>query len=176
VVGESTGALVAALAAIRASASGLSLRAQVLVNPAIDVTATALDYASIGEHAHSPTLNVERLQAFLRLAVPPGTDARAVSPLCADELGGLAPALVVVPTVDPIADHGRRYAQRLRESGTPVQLTEYPGATHAFLSMPGAVPQAKPARAEIAAFLHAYISPPAPSHRTGASLVVAAQR
>jgi acetyl esterase len=34
-----------------------------------------------------------------------------------------------------------------------VRLTEHEGATHAFLSMPGVVPQAKAARAEIAGFL-----------------------
>jgi acetyl esterase len=85
--------------------------------------------------------------------VPPGADPRAVSPLHADDLGALAPALVVVPTLDPVADHGRRYAERLREAGTPARLTEHPGATHAFLSMPGVVPQARAARAEIVAFL-----------------------
>ena len=159
VVGESAGALVVALAAIRAKSYGLLLRAQVLVNPALDVTETAGDYASIAEHAHTPTLTVERLQAFLRLTVPREADPRALSPLYADDLAGLAPALVVVPVIDPVADHGRRYAERLRESGTPTRLTEHPGATHAFLSMPGVVPQARAARAEIAAFLRAWVSP-----------------
>jgi acetyl esterase len=159
VVGESAGALVVALAAIRARESGMRLRAQVLVNPALDVTETALDYASMSEHAHTPTLTVERLRAFLRLAVPSGTHPRAMSPLCADDLGGLAPALVVVPVIDPVADHGRGYAERLRKSGTPARLTEHPGATHAFLSMPSLVPQARTARAEIAEFLRACLFP-----------------
>jgi len=158
VVGESAGALVAALAVLRARESGVLLLAQVLVNPALDVTETALDYPSMAEHAHTPTLTVERLRAFLRLALPPGIDPRALSPLCADDLSGLAPALVVVPTVDPVADHGRRYAERLREAGTPVRLTELHGATHAFLSMPGVVPQARTVRTEIAEFLRAYFS------------------
>lgn len=158
VIGESAGALIVAMAAIRAREAGLRLRAQVLVNPALDVTETALDYPSMAEHAHTPTLNVDRLRTFLRLAVPPGADARAVSPLCIEELGGLAPALVVLPTVDPVADQGRRYAERLVESGTLARLSEYAGATHAFLSMPGVVPQARAARAEIAAFLRACLS------------------
>ncbi|MEU4516578.1 alpha/beta hydrolase fold domain-containing protein [Nonomuraea wenchangensis] len=89
--------------------------------------------------------------------MPPGTDARALSPLHADELGGLAPALVVVPTEDPVADHGRRYAERLRAAGTPARLTEYAGAGHAFLSMPGLAPQAGAARAEILGFLAAHL-------------------
>ncbi|TDD93501.1 alpha/beta hydrolase [Actinomadura rubrisoli] len=152
VFGESCGGLITALAAIRARESGLHLRAQVLVNPAVDVTGTMFDYASVTEHAQSPTLTVPQLRLFHRLAVPPGADPRALSPLYAD-LDGLAPALVLVPTRDPIADHGRSYAGRLRAAGTPVRLTEYSGATHAFLSMPGVVPQAEDARAEIAEFL-----------------------
>ncbi|MEV0590509.1 alpha/beta hydrolase [Nonomuraea cavernae] len=159
VFGESTGAMVTALAAIRARESGLVLRAQVLANPAVDLTSTAFDHASISRHANSPTLTLTRMQLFQRLAVPPGADPRAVSPLYADDLSGLAPALVVVPTVDPVADHGRCYAERLRAAGTPARLAEYPGATHAFLSMPGVVPQAKAARAEIVEFLRGTLLP-----------------
>ncbi|WP_405162605.1 alpha/beta hydrolase [Nocardia sp. NBC_01499] len=153
VAGESTGGLIAALAAIRAKASGLHLRAQVLINPACDLTETMYDYPSIAQHAHSPMLTVSKLRLFQRLAVPAGTDRRAVSPMHAADLSGLAPALVVVPTIDPVADQGRRYAERLREFDTPATLTEYPGAPHAFITLPGVVPQAKVARAEITEFL-----------------------
>lgn len=153
VFGESAGAMVAALAAVRSRDAGLTLRAQVLVNPCVDLTDTALDYLSAAEHADSPMLTVRQIELFRRLAVPPGGDPRAVSPLYADDLSGLPPALVVVPTLDPVADHGRVYAQRLRAAGTTTTLTEHPGAPHAFLSMPGMVPQAKAARAEIAEFL-----------------------
>ncbi|MEV8435834.1 alpha/beta hydrolase [Actinosynnema sp. NPDC051121] len=159
VFGESTGGLIVALAAIRAGEAGLPLRAQVVVNPVVDVTETSFDYASMREHADSPTLTAAQMRLFHRLAVPPGTDARALSPLRADDLSGLAPALVVVPTLDPVADHGRRYAERLLESGTPARLAEHRGATHGFLSMPGLVRQAKAARAEITAFLADHLAP-----------------
>ncbi|MFH8484802.1 alpha/beta hydrolase [Streptomyces longisporoflavus] len=158
VFGESGGGLICALAALRAKEAGLRLRAQVLVNPAVDVSETMLDHASMTEHADTPTLTVPVLELFRRLAVPPGTDARTLSPLHADDLAGLVPALVVVPTHDPIADHGRRYAERLRAAGTPARLTEYPGAGHAFLSLPGVDPQAEAARAEIHEFLRASLA------------------
>lgn len=157
VFGESAGSMVTALSAVRAREAGLRLRAQVLVNPCVDLTSTALDYASMAEHANSPTLTVAQIELFRRLAVPAGSDPRAVSPLYADDLSGLPPALVVVPTLDPVADHGRTYADRLREAGTSVQVTEHPGAGHAFLSMPGVVPQAKAARARIAEFLEDHL-------------------
>jgi acetyl esterase len=153
VLGESAGGLIAALAAIRAGRSGPHLRAQVLVNPCVDLTPAMFDHASMTRHAHGPGLTVAQVRAVRRYAVPEGTDSRAVSPLHADDLSGLAPALVVVPTLDPLADHGRRYAERLRDAGTPAQLVEHRGATHAFLSMPGVVRQAGPARAQIVGFL-----------------------
>ncbi|UGQ11517.1 alpha/beta hydrolase [Yinghuangia sp. ASG 101] len=153
VFGESCGALISALTAIRAREAGLRLRAQVLVNPAADVTATMFDYPSVAEYGHSPAPVHPQLTYFRRLAVPPGTDPGALSPIYADDLSGLAPALVVVPTHDAVADHGRGYARRLREAGTPVRLSEYPGAKHAFLTLPGLEPQAEAAQAEIVRFL-----------------------
>ncbi|MEU6782138.1 alpha/beta hydrolase [Nonomuraea angiospora] len=158
VFGESCGALISALAAIRAKRAGLDLRAQVLVNPAVDVTGTMFGHASFTQYPRTPTLAVPQLRLFRRLAVRPGTDPRALSPLYADDLNELAPALVVVPTHDPVADHGRCYAERLRAAGTPARLTEHPGAGHAFLSMPGVAPQAVAARTEIREFLRASLA------------------
>ncbi|GAA4955021.1 acetyl esterase/lipase [Nonomuraea thailandensis] len=80
---------------------------------------TGFDHDSMRRYADSPALTLAQMRLFQRLAVPPGTDARAMSPLYAGDLGGPAPALVVVPTVDPVADHGRGYAGRLRAAGTP---------------------------------------------------------
>lgn len=158
VVGESAGALMCALAAIRAKQNGVRLRGQVLVNPVVDLTAAGFEYASVREHADSPTLNLQQMQFFRKFAVPPGTDPHALSPIHDSDLSGLPPAFVAVATIDPVADHGRSYAERLRTAGTPVILTEYPGATHAFLSMPGVVPQAKSARAEILEFLRGVLA------------------
>ncbi|MER6046414.1 alpha/beta hydrolase [Streptomyces sp. NPDC001793] len=158
VFGESCGALISALTAIRAREAGLDLKAQVLVNPAVDVTETMFDHPSIAEYAYSPTRALPLLRLFQRLAVPPGTDARTLSPLYANDLSGLAPALVVVPTQDAVADHGRRYAKRLHEAGTSVRLSEYPGAKHAFLTLPGVEPQAEAAQAEILTFLRATLT------------------
>ncbi|MGE7439122.1 alpha/beta hydrolase [Kitasatospora sp. NPDC001175] len=155
VFGESCGALICALTAIRAREAGLELKAQVLVNPVVDVTETMFDYPSIAEYAYNPTRALPQLRLIQRFAVPPGADTSAVSPLYADDLSGLAPALVVVPTQDAVADHGRRYAERLQAAGTSARLTEYPGARHAFLTLPGVEPQAEAAQAEILAFLRA---------------------
>jgi acetyl esterase len=89
----------------------------------------------------------------------PTLDPRSVSPLKSENLAGLPPTLVVTAALDPIADHGRRYAERLREDGTDARLTRYPKAVHSFLSIPGPVPAARPTRREILAFLRGHLHP-----------------
>ncbi|MGW5749921.1 alpha/beta hydrolase fold domain-containing protein [Nocardia rhamnosiphila] len=104
-----------------------------------------------------------KLRLVRELAVPPGTDPAAVSPIYAAGLGGLAPALVIVPTLDSLADHGRRYAQRLRESGTSADVAEHPGAPHAFVTLPGVASQAAAARRQITEFLRARLAAASPA-------------
>ena len=156
VMGESAGGTTAALIALRAEPP---LRAQVLIYPATDWTETMAEYPSVQRNADNPTLSLSRLRAARRLAVPPGFDARSVSPLLVDSLAGLPPALVVTAELDPVADHGRRYAERLRADGTEARLINCPRATHSFLSIPGLVPAARPARREILAFLRGHLQP-----------------
>jgi acetyl esterase len=153
IIGESAGATIGALTAIRAARCNVRIQAQVLINPCTDLTVTALNYPSMSEHADSPTLKIEEVDLFRRLAIPEGTDARDLSPLYADDLSGLAPVLLVVPTLDPLADQARAYAHRLHEARTPARLSEYPRAGHAFISMPGLVPAARSARREVLSFL-----------------------
>jgi acetyl esterase len=118
----------------------------------------AFDSNSMTEYADSPTLTMPQLELFLRLAIPQGVEPRTLSPLYADDLSNLPSALVVVPTLDPLADQGHAYVDRLRAAGTPVQLSEHPGAGHGFLSMPGLVPHAKAARTQITSFLHDHLT------------------
>jgi acetyl esterase len=157
VMGESAGGMIAALMALRARAEGPPLRAQVLNYPGTDWTETVTDYPSITAHADNPTLSPSRLRAARKFSLPPDLDPRSVSPVKFDDLSGLPPTLVVTAALDPLSDHGRRYVERLREAGTDARLSCYPRATHSFLSLPGLVPAARPARREILAYLHEHL-------------------
>jgi acetyl esterase/lipase len=158
-VGESAGAMIAALIALRAREAGLPLRAQVLNYPVTDWTDTVTDYPSITANADNPTLSLSRLRAARKLSLPSTVNPRSVSPLKFDTLAGLPPTLVVTAALDPVADHGRCYVDRLHEYGIDARLTCYPKATHSFLSTPGLVPAARPARREILAFLRGALRP-----------------
>ncbi|MBF6476426.1 alpha/beta hydrolase [Nocardia abscessus] len=70
---------------------------------------------------------------------------------------GRAPALIQAAGLDPLEDQAPAYADRLRQAGVEVTFTRYPEAVHAFLSMPGLVPAARPARAEILAHLRSHL-------------------
>jgi acetyl esterase/lipase len=62
------------------------------------------------------------------------TDPR-VSPLLADTLSGLPPALIAIAGFDPLRDEGERYAAGLRAAGTSVDLRSLGSLTHAFANL-----------------------------------------
>jgi acetyl esterase len=58
-----------------------------------------------------------------------------VSPLLAESLYGLAPALIAVAGFDPLRDEGESYAAALRAAGTAVDLRPMGSLTHGFANL-----------------------------------------
>jgi acetyl esterase len=144
VVGDSAGGNLAAVVALMArDRSGPAIAFQGLIYPATDLTMAS---PSIDENADAPILTKADMLAF-RGHYLNGQDPRDpyVSPLFADDLTGLPPALIQVAEHDPLRDDGLRYAEALRKAGVPVRTTTYYGMPHGFLAFPKisrAVPQA----------------------------------
>jgi acetyl esterase len=144
-MGDSAGGNLSAVVSLLArDRSGPSIRHQTLVYPATDLTLTS---PSLAANALKPILTRTDVDAYVGLYLGGADAARDVraSPLLAEDLSGLPPALIQVAEHDPIRDDGVRYAEALRAAGVPVRLTEYVGMPHGFLSLPRicrAAPQA----------------------------------
>jgi acetyl esterase/lipase len=152
VMGDSAGGNLAAVVALVARDEGAPrIAAQVLVYPGLDGTMSS---SSIDRNAHAPVLTRAKIHDFLDLYHPgPDRDDPLLSPLLADDVTGLPPALVQTASHDPLLDDGERYAERLRAAGVPVRVTEYADVPHGFLSFPGAAASGDRPLEEICAWL-----------------------
>lgn len=133
VAGDSAGGNLSAALAMRMRERGLALAGQLLIYPAVDMTASRpglVDYDGPGMTADDCKLLAA---TYLAGADPLTPDA---SPIHAPSHAGLAPAFVVTVEHDALRDEGRAYAEALRAAGVPVQYVDVPGHVHGSLSLP----------------------------------------
>lgn len=148
--GDSAGGNLAATVALQArDQGGPDLAYQLLLYPAVDHD---LDKPSTIEHAEGYMLERASIRWFSDhyLADPADRDDWRACPLRAEDHSGLAPALVVTAEFDPLHDHGRLYADRLREAGVPVTHSNYSGMIHGFYWMQAVCDQSRRLHEEIA--------------------------
>jgi acetyl esterase len=153
--GDSAGGNLAAGVALRARPGGPALAGQLLVYPNTDQLA---DDESM-RAADDPFLFNHHSVAWYRrhyLARPSDAASPLASPLRAESVAGLPPALVITAEYDPLRDQGEAYARRLVAEHVPVTLSRYPGMAHGFFTMIGTVDASRTAIAEAAAGLRAW--------------------
>lgn len=149
--GDSAGGNLAAVVALMARDKGtVPLVLQVLMYP---TTNLAHDTPSAQENANDYLLTRDDMFWFRSLYLSSDADRNNpyVSPLRAQDLHGLPPALVITAEYDPLRDEGEAYATRLREAGVTVVCTRYNGMIHGFLSLP--FDQSRKGRQEVTAAL-----------------------
>jgi len=170
--GDSAGGNLAAVVALMARDRGTPpLVYQLLVYP---VTNFAFDTPSHREYADGYFLTKDDMTWFCNLYLRSEADSHNpyASPLQAQDLRGLPPALVITGEFDPLRDEGEAYAARMREAGVPVACKRYSGMIHGFLSMP--LDQGKKARQEAAAGLRSsFARQGSPTVDSGSGKVVA---
>lgn len=151
VAGDSAGGNLAAAVAIACRDAGIRLAAQLLVYPATDVVG---NYADTGENARFPSRAENAEGYFLSRAVmewfaghylddmKQGVDWR-VSPLRAQNLSGLAPAVVCTAWFDPLRDEGKAYADALKAAGVATAYHGGAGLIHGYFGLGDASAAAK---------------------------------
>jgi cation diffusion facilitator CzcD-associated flavoprotein CzcO/acetyl esterase/lipase len=156
VAGWSAGANVAAVTAQQAKiAGGPAIAGQVLLCPVTDGTTQRSSYV---DNAEGFGLTASLMDWFWDHYCEPAdrADPKA-SPLLADDLSGLPPALVITCQFDPLRDEGDAYAAALADAGVPVQHLQCPGQTHTAIPAVDAMVTSEYARAAMAAALRSHL-------------------
>ena len=153
-MGESAGGNLAVNVAIDARDHGLSAPlAQILIYPLASMN---LMQASDLHNANAKPLNVSMLSWFMdKLLADPGDMKSPLLNLLAADLRDLPPATIINAGIDPLEGDGEKLARRLRDAGTRVTNTIYPGVTHEFFGMALVVKAAAEAQALATAHLQA---------------------
>jgi acetyl esterase len=134
--GDSAGGNLAAVCALLArDAGGPELALQALIYPVTDVNFGTRSYVANGE---GYLLEAEQMRWFVDSYTAGKVDPADwhVSPLRADELAGVAPAVVLTAEFDPLRDEGALYADRLRDAGVDVEYKCFEGMIHSFFGLP----------------------------------------
>jgi acetyl esterase len=136
VAGDSAGGNFAAAVALAARDAGIPLAAQLLIYPGVDFVDDETAHPSRIENAEGYFLTADDMRWFREhyIADEHVRDPRA-SVLYAEDLAGVAPAVVGVAEFDPLRDEGAAYAEKLTAAGVHVLLHRFDGLVHGFYGM-----------------------------------------
>jgi cation diffusion facilitator CzcD-associated flavoprotein CzcO/acetyl esterase/lipase len=151
------GNLAAVVSRLTRDAGGPHIVGQVLLTPPTDGDLTRASYV---ENADGYGLTTALAQWCYDHYIDPADrrDPR-FAPLCAGDLSGLPPAIVVTAEFDPLRDEGKAYAAALDAAGVPVEHVRARGHTHQSLTMVDVALSGAPVRARIANALRGFFLP-----------------
>jgi len=147
--GDSCGGNLTAVVALMArERKNPPLAFQMLLYPCTDYE---FERPSCLENAKGYYLTLDAMRWFWRQYLNSEADAAhpSASPLRAEDLSNLPPALVITAQFDPLRDQGEAYATRLREANVPVTYKCYDGMIHCFLSFASKLERAQAALIDI---------------------------
>lgn len=149
-LGESAGANLAAVTAIRARDEDVTIAGQVLLYPTIDPD---LDTPSRREFAAGPFLSAAAGERFWRTYLNGAPVTAQAAPIRADSLAGLAPALVVTLEIDITRDEAETYARAIAAEGVDVQQVRFDGLFHGAFNMSLLIPRVQEIESTIFDFI-----------------------
>ncbi|NQV70062.1 MAG: alpha/beta hydrolase [Pseudohongiella sp.] len=149
------GNLAAVVCHLAQTMGGPKISGQVLINPVTDCDFSRPSYS---ENAEGYILTRALMEWFWDhyCDAADRKDPRA-SPLRAESLAGLPPALVITAELDPLRDEGNAYAAALEAEGVSVRHILAPGQIHTSLTAVDMVVSCNSIRAEIADALQDFL-------------------
>ncbi len=135
VAGDGSGGNLSAVTAIRArDRGGPNIALQALIYP---VTDADFERPSYLEPENQMLLTRDDMVWCWNHYLPDCSRRREhdASPLRAESLDGLPPAVILTAEHDVLRDEGEAYAARLREAGVQTELQRYAGQMHGFFTL-----------------------------------------
>ena len=154
VCGDSAGGnLSAVVSQMARDNGGPAIAAQVLHVP---VTDHNYDYPSYSENAEGYLLTRASMVWFWDHYLPSAASGKEAyaSPLQADNLSGLPPALIQTAEFDPLRDEGEAYGAAIEAAGGDVAVHRYDGVVHDPFMMFAIIPTGVECLKEAAAFIN----------------------
>jgi acetyl esterase len=138
VAGDSSGGNLAAALTLRLRAqSAPQPQLQLLLYPALDATCARASYREFATGYNLTAAQMAWYWEAYRAGAEP--NAAELSPLAAEDLSDLAPAVVALAAADVLRDDGKDYALRLERAAVPTRVIECAGMIHGFLRWTGEV-------------------------------------
>ena len=139
VAGDSAGGNLATVMAQKSVAeNGPKIDLQVLVYP---ITDGRMETESFTAEDNQLFLNAELMTHFWDQYCDPAERLNAdVSPILADDVSQIAPAIILTPEFDILVDEGKAYADKLDAAGKLVAYKSFAQQMHGFFAMPDALP------------------------------------
>ena len=158
VAGDSAGGNLATVMAQKTvSENGPKIDLQVLVYPIID---GRMETASFTAEDNQLFLNAELMTHFWDQYCDPAERLNAdVSPILADDVSQIAPAIILTPEFDILVDEGKNYADKLDAAGKLVAYKSFAQQMHTFFAMPDVLPVGFEAMDWVAREIDGYLNP-----------------
>ncbi|MGH3089259.1 MAG: alpha/beta hydrolase [Rubrobacteraceae bacterium] len=153
VAGDSAGGNLAAVVSLMArDRAGPEISRQLLIYPSVDFTE---NYPSYEENGEGYFLTTAAMKWFIGHYIEEESykEEWTASPILAGDHSNLPPAIIVTAGFDPLRDEGEAYAEKLKDAGVEAKVIRYDGQIHGFVSMIGAVDDARKVAGEMGAEL-----------------------
>jgi acetyl esterase/lipase len=146
-IGDSAGGNLAAAVSLAARDRGEFMPArQILIYPStFNDHSEQSPFPSVRENGTGYLLTSKRICDYMELYQSGEEDLQNpyFAPLLATDFSHQPKTLIITAEYDPLRDEGEEYGQKLKESGTAVEIHRISDAMHGFFSLPFLFPQVK---------------------------------
>lgn len=158
IMGDSAGGNLSAVVSMLLRDRGRRMpKKQVLIYPVTywDHTEDS-PFESVITNGYEYGMTIKKIQDFMELYAPDLSIRKSplISPLMAEDMGGLPDTLVITAEYDPLRDEGEAYGEALEKAGNKVKVHRVLNSVHGFINYPAFTEPLEETLKEIGTFVN----------------------